>query len=135
MRQDAFDHHGFSNQFYRKLLLVITDVSASTEDKLVAYYDTLRAAPGSSQQKLPCKINGELNRQMLADLGLIIDRQGYISLDVKKDFDTIIDCDDLKPIYELTPRRTLEQYPIDPALKSLLNNDGFEYYKIGRAHV
>jgi hypothetical protein len=65
---------------------------------------------------------------MLADLGLITDRQGYISLDVKKDSDTIIDCDDLKPIYELTPRRTLEQYPIDPALKSLLNNDGFEYY-------
>ena len=128
MRQDSVDHHFFTNQFYRKLLLVIKDVSASTEDKLVAYYDALRASPSSSQQKLPSKINGELNRQMLADLGLIIDRQGYISLDVKKDSDTIIDWDDLKPIYELTPRRTLKQYPIDPALKSLLNNDEFEYY-------
>lgn len=117
-----------TNNYYKRLLILLLDSNATNIDKLLAYKDALKACP-IKDINLPLRI--DVNDDELVSLGLTVDafRNTLYLSNGQKDRPSLFHSDATKPLYEMQKRRNIESYPMDPSLIARLNNKGFSHYK------
>ena len=125
LQNNNLDCKSISNQFFHRLLIVLSDDKARTLDKLLAYKDALKASPKDvGDIELPIPANFEVIDQLLEQCNLAINFQNKIQLIDSRDSSSI----DMSSIYQLRKRRFINQLIIDPALKKKLDDDRYQYY-------
>ncbi len=123
LRTQNYGFDGFNNQYFRRLLRVLRDESASGVDRLLAYRDALLASEDPPSAKLAWQVEGEPIGDALNTLGLAIDPQRLLSLTAHS-----AEEHSRSPVYWLTQRRFIEQVGMDPALKSKLRDADYSSY-------
>jgi len=130
IRDGQFNNLGnFNNEFFKRLLQVLSDPQASDEDKLLAYADALHLGP-EGNSGLPISSNDNLDQSALcAQLNIRKNaRRNLEREDRESRSDQFLNGDLLRPVFELTPRREIKKYPLDPALKKIFNDDSYQNY-------
>jgi ATP-dependent DNA helicase RecQ len=130
IREEQFNNlDNFNNEFFRRLLQVLSDPQASDEDKLLAYADALHLGP-EGNSGLPISSNNNLNQSALcAQLNIRKNARGNLEReDGESRSDQFLNGALLRPVFELTPRREIKKYPLDPALKKIFNDDNYQNY-------
>lgn len=119
-----WDSTYFSNQYFSRLLTVLSDPSSSDVDKLLAYRDALCASP-IELSMLP--LLGLFDTNVIKSMGLSIDSLGNNIFLVSNNL-TIFEQNELQPIYRLQKRRCIKRFLMDPALSNRLNDDNYTHY-------
>ena len=132
LRQGAFVPEMADNQFFARLLRVLSDDGSGMGDRLGAYRDALFAAPEQSQPvNLPVVGLPAIDEFMLHEWGLCLDPgHGEISLhkNARTAFVVSDGILDTASIYRLTERRNIKKYPMDPSLIGALRVKRYQQY-------
>ncbi len=120
----------FKNQFYKQLVNTLTDVNSGFTDCLLSYRDALLSCPKTERAILPFTypINDN-DKTLLESIGLEVN----VNLqEIKLNEECFLEANDgvidFSDVYDLKKKRFVKNYPIDPSLSNLLNDDRYINY-------
>lgn len=125
LRDRSFELGGLQNQYFRRLVLVILDPNAGVSDKLMAYRDALMASGDPDSARLAAESDWGNQALNLKQFGLSLSARGEVTL--TGDDSNRLDFD-LDRIYSLDKRRFLYHPPMDPSLKTKLQDPDYHHY-------
>lgn len=132
LRDHDFTLDGVDNQFYVRLLRILSDATTQVGDQLSAYRDALMAAQFHPElPSLPLVKLSEVAPNVFAEWGLHFSYgSGEISLvdDDTVQFPVSDGLLDTSNVYRLTHRRDIQEYPMDPTLKKALRVDRYTHF-------
>ena len=114
---------GTTNQFFRRLLVVLSDPGSGPSDKIKAYYDALASAHTHRIGSPSLPLRGHELHNKLEGAGLVLNHlTGEIQLNEKELVTLETD------VYSEKKRRFLEKPVMDVALATRLQDEGFTHY-------
>ena len=130
---DVSTKENFKNRFYTRLIKVLIDPKACSADIAAAYRDALMGAPseGEKENGLPVLRLAKTDEKVLQAIGLKINLSKQIKL-LNSELISDDGLVDLKKIYAFQQVSKIAEYPMDPGLSKLFENDDYKHYK-GRA--
>ena len=123
LREQRYNVDGLTNQFFRRLIMVLCDVRASDADRLLAYRDALLASGEPGSGSLPSWFDRQCSARLAEQFDLRIEKSGAVML-----AESAQSADQYLSVYQLERRRYIHRVATDRALRSRLKDDGFTQY-------